>query len=263
MPVRGILADSPKRLSFHWMSFRSWYCILCTILTIADTVLTANMVIVKGDLDVRSIEPVIFHVNTLSASIGFLDLAGHWPELMRKWERVERQLPPHQDWRKREALSVRIHRVTFVLIALSLTERLLSTISAIHFANYCPVRKDPIESYFYSVVTQIFITFEYSTFFAWFGKILNVLMTFDWSYMDVFLMIIGIGLSSLFEQVQGSLNQSKSKAMPESFWTQTRLQYRLICDLVEEVDSAVSRIIMLSFASNLYFVCIQLLKSMK
>lgn len=51
--------------------------------------------------------------------------------------------------------------------------------------------------------------------------------------------------------------------MPEAFWTRTRLQYRLICDLIEHVDSVVSAITMLSFANNLYFVCIQLLKSMK
>lgn len=36
-------------------------------------------------------------------------------------------------------------------------------------------------------------------------------MTFGWSYMDVFLMIIGIGLSSLFEQVQNSLDRVRGQ----------------------------------------------------
>lgn len=54
MPVRGILAASPKGLSFRWKSFRTWYCILYTVVTIADTGLTLNMV-VKGVLDVRNI----------------------------------------------------------------------------------------------------------------------------------------------------------------------------------------------------------------
>ncbi|CAD7003831.1 unnamed protein product [Ceratitis capitata] len=49
--------------------------------------------------------------------------------------------------------------------------------------------------------------------------------------------------------------------MPEAYWTRTRLQYRLICDLIEQVDGIVSGMIMLSFANNLFFVCIQLLKS--
>lgn len=51
--------------------------------------------------------------------------------------------------------------------------------------------------------------------------------------------------------------------MPEAYWTRTRLQYRLICELIEQVDSAVSGITMLSFANNLFFVCIQLLRSIK
>ncbi|CAD7003833.1 unnamed protein product [Ceratitis capitata] len=50
--------------------------------------------------------------------------------------------------------------------------------------------------------------------------------------------------------------------MPESYWTRTRLQYRLICELIEQVDVSISGLTMLSFANNLYFVCIQLLKSM-
>ncbi|XP_020716145.1 gustatory receptor 5a for trehalose-like isoform X2 [Ceratitis capitata] len=160
MPVRGILAATPKGLSFRWKCFRTWYCILYILATIADTGLTINMV-VKGVLDVRNIEPLIFHANILLASFGFLRLAAKWPQLMRKWQRVERQLPPHQSWRDREALSVRVHKV-----------------------------------------------------------------------------------------------------MPESYWTRTRLQYRLICELIEQVDASISGLTMLSFANNLYFVCIQLLKSM-
>ncbi|XP_039965715.1 gustatory receptor 5a for trehalose-like [Bactrocera tryoni] len=260
MPVRGVLAATAKGLSFSWLSFRTYYCLIYTLLTTVCTGLTLNM-IVRSALEVDSISPLVFHVNALLVSIGFLRLAGKWPQLMRKWQRVELLMPPQQSWREREALSVRVHKVTFVLISLSLTEHLLSTISAIHFTIHCATHGDAVESYFTAVSSHIFLVFDYSTWLAWFGKILNVFMTFGWSYMDVFLMIIGIGLSSLFGQVQSSLELVKGQVMPETYWTRTRLQYRLICDLIEQVDSAVSGIIMLSFANNLFFVCIQLLRS--
>jgi len=51
--------------------------------------------------------------------------------------------------------------------------------------------------------------------------------------------------------------------MPEEFWTYIRTRYRSIVELIYEVDDAVSGLVLISFGSNLYFVCLQLLKSIK
>lgn len=51
--------------------------------------------------------------------------------------------------------------------------------------------------------------------------------------------------------------------MPEAYWTWSRTLYRSIVELIREVDDAVSGIILISFGSNLYFICLQLLKSIK
>lgn len=142
-------------------------------------------------------------------------------------------------------------------------EHLLSTISALHFANYCPARKDPIESYFYSTSSQLFYVFDYHPIIAWIGKVENVLLTFAWNFVDVFLMIIGVGLSSKFKQVNDHLNRHKYANKPQAFWERTRIQYRSICILVEEMDDEVSVNVLLSFTNNLYFVCMQFLKSIK
>ncbi|KAM7355995.1 gustatory receptor 5a for trehalose-like isoform 2-T6 [Cochliomyia hominivorax] len=260
MPVRGIRSKFANDLSFSWLSFRTGYCLLYMGTTILDTMLTINM-IVHQKLDVRNIEPFIFHFSIFLASVGFLRLASKWPKLMCRWQEIEVQLPAFSNWRQREELSNRIKTVTFVLITLSLTEHLLSTISAIHFANFCPSANDPIESYFLNVVNQIFYVFDYSPWLAWLGKIQNILLTFGWTYMDIFVMNVGIGLSSMFKRVQLHMEHFQGLSMSETFWAKCRYQYTLICDLIDDVDDAVSGIIMLSFANNLYFVCIQCLKS--
>lgn len=51
--------------------------------------------------------------------------------------------------------------------------------------------------------------------------------------------------------------------MPEMFWTYARTRYRSIVELILEMDDAVSGLMLVSFGSNLYFVCLQLLKSIK
>lgn len=51
--------------------------------------------------------------------------------------------------------------------------------------------------------------------------------------------------------------------MPEEYWTWSRTLYRSIVELIREVDDAISGIMLISFGSNLYFICLQLLKSIK
>lgn len=57
--------------------------------------------------------------------------------------------------------------------------------------------------------------------------------------------------------------ESSLQPMPEVFWTYARTRYRSIVELILEVDNAVSGLMLISFGSNLYFVCLQLLKSIK
>lgn len=49
--------------------------------------------------------------------------------------------------------------------------------------------------------------------------------------------------------------------MPLIFWIEMRTHYAILRNLVEFVDQHVSILIMISFASNLYFICLQLFNS--
>lgn len=51
--------------------------------------------------------------------------------------------------------------------------------------------------------------------------------------------------------------------MPESFWSEHRIYYRNICDLCMTIDSAIGHITLVSFSNNLWFICVQLLFSLK
>lgn len=51
--------------------------------------------------------------------------------------------------------------------------------------------------------------------------------------------------------------------MSPTFWSERRILYRELCRLCEEIDNAISMITMISFSNNLYFICVQLLRSLK
>lgn len=51
--------------------------------------------------------------------------------------------------------------------------------------------------------------------------------------------------------------------MPENFWVEHRIYYRNICDLCDTIDNAIGQITLVAISNNLWFICIQLLFSLK
>ncbi|KAL5291378.1 hypothetical protein ACFFRR_010650 [Megaselia abdita] len=220
MPVKGIKCRNAEHLSFSWTSFRTISCVIFLIATVIDTGFTSYMVF-DQPIQFSKIEPLIFHILIVLVMLNLLKLSRKWDQIIKKWQKVEETLPRYEKTMDRTALSRRINSIAFVFFMAAFAEHLLSTISALHFANYCPARKDPIESYFFTTSSQLFYVFEYNSIIAWIGKLENTLLTFAWNFADVFLMIIGVGLSSKFQQVNDHLDRHKYENKPESFWEQS------------------------------------------
>lgn len=62
-----------------------------------------------------------------------------------------------------------------------------------------------------SQLPHVFVCMNYNTIKGLIAKGINVLATFMWNYTDLFLIIISIGLSSLFKQINDSLRLNKNK----------------------------------------------------
>lgn len=91
-------------------------------------------------------------------------------------------------------------------------EHLLSIISTAFYSTMCtPNKVDPFEDYFKMELNQLFVYFEYSPYLAFFGKMLNILSTFMWTFMDLFVMIISIGLSTQFKKINRHLMKHKGE----------------------------------------------------
>lgn len=110
---------------------------------------------------------------------------------------------------------------------------------------------------------MLFHITDYSLLKGILGKMVNILATFAWSFMDLFVMLISVGLSSRFELINTMLFRAKGKPMTEDFWAEYRSNYRQLCNLCTTIDDAVAVITIVSFSNNLYFICVQLLNSLK
>jgi hypothetical protein len=82
-------------------------------------------------------------------------------------------------------------------------------------------------------------------------------------YPDLFVIIISIGLASKFKQINDDLMSIKGLSVPPGFWAEYRLYYREITNLIYIVDKAMAKIILISISNNLFFICVQLLRSLE
>ena len=92
---------------------------------------------------------------------------------------------------------------------------------------------------------------------------MNFTLTFCWNYMDIFIVVISIGLVTRFSQINYRLEAMYGKGISSVVWHEVRTHYVQICELLEFVDENLATIIILACANDLYFICIQLLNIFK
>lgn len=264
MPVCGVQnAAGASALQYRWLTVRTVYAIVLFVLTAVFTVMTILQKF-EQTLSFDNIVPIIFYVSVLYIRLCFALLARRWPSLMRQWARVERQMPPLTALADQQRLAYRIKMLAITVLTMSLAEHILNIISIVSFSNRCnPNQEEPIRNFFLAEQSQFFRYVDYRPELAVLGKIINGSATFLWSYMDLFVMMVSVGLATRFRQINESLRRYKGAVMSEQFWREHRLYYRSMCDLVRRMDDSVAHITMVSFANNLYFVCMQLLRSLK
>uniref|UniRef100_A0A182LWX8 Gustatory receptor n=1 Tax=Anopheles culicifacies TaxID=139723 RepID=A0A182LWX8_9DIPT len=261
MPVRGILAKDPRKLRFSYTSGRAVYAYFCAV-GIGFLAVMSVYFFASKRYHFQKMVTAFFYCYNLYAMYRFARLGQKWPALMVKWTRVDDSLPPQKDLFERAVLAYRIKLCSIIVMTLSLSEHLLSIVAAVHYSNNCPAVHDPYEAFFKSNFAFVYYYFSYSTLRGFLTKFFNVICNFVWSYVDLFVIVISMGLSHSFRRINAYLFLHKREKMSEQFWGEQRQKYRNVCDLVTTVDDHISAITMLSISNNLFFICVQILNSM-
>ena len=166
--------------------------------------------------------------------------------------------------------------------------RTVSVLEMVHCKRECQLEEHILELVYGGWRSHIYHIIDFQFWQIPFLEAVNLSLTFSWTYLDVFLMMISIGLESLFELFNHRLEVSRGKVkwtgvwkespvvtllefllllllvvqrMTYSFWIEIRTHYVILRNLVEFVDKQISILIAISFASNLYFICLQLFNS--
>lgn len=185
---------------------------------------------------------------------------------MGKWRDMELCLQSLIKVETEMALHRKIWIVSGTTLLLSLLEHMLSVLTTVKFVELCAKTDNVFFELFYQQFKPLFMALDFPGEFivkSIFGRFCLTVSTFLWTYMDLFVILISIGLSSKFKEFNHSLVLVKNHNLSENFWEQKRAQYRILCDLCEYIDNIISTLTLIAFSNDIFFICVQLLNSLK
>uniref|UniRef100_A0A336LDD5 Gustatory receptor n=1 Tax=Culicoides sonorensis TaxID=179676 RepID=A0A336LDD5_CULSO len=238
MPMYGILSKDVYKLRFEWKSLRVLYSItlICSQIMFLITILYSS---IENGLTISKFTLYVVYTSVIYIMIMMLLIARKWPSTMRYWRKVELCLPPIQDGTHTNGMGSRIRIISPIVIFLSLSEHLLGLIATSIAVIKCPVDvNDPGKSFFIEHLPVFFDATYYTPWKAVLAKFANLVNTFMWFYVDLFIMIVALGLSTVFRQYCDFLLRFSGKRVTKRFWDEQRAAYRQICELIEYVDKS-------------------------
>ncbi|XP_076378781.1 gustatory receptor for sugar taste 64f isoform X2 [Megalopta genalis] len=262
-PVSGVNTPDASCLRFTWRSPKIIYCAISLFGLILLTIFNIMRMVSTG-VNSTKMTTFVFNGTNLIASFLFLKLAMQWPSLMLTWEKLEKEFSIRHRKVSKTSLSTKFKIVTVIVMIFALVEHTFSILHGSIRAQECAIfqgNSDVVGIYFQSQFPQVFSTISYSLWKGILVDLINVLSTFSWNFVDLFLILISIALVEQFRQLNNRLSSIKGKAMPEWWWAEARSDYNHLASLTRQLDSHISIMVLLSFATDLYFICIQLLFS--
>lgn len=154
---------------------------------------------------------VVFYA-TSAGGLLYLGLLAHkWPGLMIQWKNVEAKFPKYQTKKEREQLKIDIRTVTISFMICALIEHILSLMTNINYVLTCKPNEDQISSIFLSQLYELFRVTSYATWKGMLGKFTNIVATFVWTYLNLFITMVSFGISSRFRQLNREMDRVKGE----------------------------------------------------
>lgn len=93
----------------------------------------------------------------------------------------------------------------------TLLYRVSSGLDVIQQKRICPLARSAIELMYMSWRSHIYQVIDFRIWHVPFLELVNISLTFTWTYLDVFLMMISIGLKGLFDTLHRRIEKSRGK----------------------------------------------------
>lgn len=229
MPVCGISNSNPSALHFKFLSFR----VICTLLYISYGIFLAGFFftfiyglgisaqnIGKPSFDILQISTIkscsfpvgfVFFSYTTICTIVFLFIARIWPNLMKVWAEKEKRFLINPYTTDGVKLSIKVRTTAGLVLMLATLEHVLFVANSAYDKYKVDVKcnrtiESPLGDFLDKQFPFLFGRIPFSLPLGIFVEIFNLSFTFGWNYMELFVMMVSIGLVTRFRQINKRLD---------------------------------------------------------
>lgn len=105
--------------------------------------------------------------------------------------------------------------------------------------------------------------FEYNHALGLFFEYLNVSYTFCWNFLDLFIIVLSLGIAFLFEKINCRIEHFRASVVKENVWAEIRYHHVKVCELLYYTNGLVGKTVAFTCFVDGYFILVQFLNISK
>ncbi|XP_045471837.1 uncharacterized protein LOC123678726 [Harmonia axyridis] len=263
-PLNGVLESNHKNMYFSWFSLRTISCLIVSCAAVLEGIWCIYFLTQKTDrFEIYELNVVMFYLRGTLTCLAFLKLAKNWPSLMEEFELIEDLLKSYPN---SKFLHKKLRIITFGIFFAAAVEHF--SVQFLNLLKAFRCEETVAESFhrFFAYLSyrQIFMYVPYNFFLGLFLQLLNMIITFGWTFIDVFIVYASINFSEKLVQLdkQVCLTIEKKIECP-LVWRTLRENYTRLLHLFTDFNENLNDIILVSFTSNIFFLLTQIFSWMR
>ncbi|XP_053600731.1 gustatory receptor 5a for trehalose-like [Plodia interpunctella] len=258
-PVEGLDKPTISGLRYNLKGFYIIYYVATIVVGSLSAILTF-LWLLENDLTLITVSDCIFSMTGFFSMFMMAGMARDWPVFMRKMTEIEHHL---QEIRTSKNTITCCNIMTSSVMIAALVEHVLSVIYIIYLTKQCMSSStelyEILMEYFVVIAPYYLQHLPYNHVAGFIFKIVNIQVTFLWSFTDVLIICFSIYLISYFQDLNKVINKRRN----DSSWEQLRVHYSRVEELVMQVNEQLRLIILQSFVTYIFYICTQLFHTLK
>uniref|UniRef100_A0A182YKC8 Gustatory receptor n=1 Tax=Anopheles stephensi TaxID=30069 RepID=A0A182YKC8_ANOST len=263
-PLSNITTPNPDGLRFKLFSI----FIVLSVLSIVGGLLimtTALIRLTRVGINAMNIaEPIFYAICTLLHLL-FVRLAKVWRNFMMFWTQREEM------FFARPYGAINLRRKVVCTAACVILSALVEHVTYVINQAYNVYQESlacrynvthPLKLYGSLTFRSVYLSVPYHHFTTAFLLYTTISLTFVWTFVDLFIMLLATGIACRFEQLNKRID-SNLKNSSEAFWGEMRTHFVGLMELVEQTNRIVGPMVIVSCANDMYFLCLQTLNSLE
>ncbi|XP_063709045.1 gustatory receptor for sugar taste 64e-like [Culicoides brevitarsis] len=263
MPLQNFWARDASKLTFSYRSWNFWYSFSMQICIFAF-VFTSFYKQFVYRVEFDKIINFLSFTSSLLIYSNFVLVAKRWKELHQFWEHTEWLLASQiRAGYNKKILQRKIFFIAFVILGVAIVEQILDEITGYYRTHECWDVRNRLEAFFKQFFPEFFFIVPYSIGTGLFATFVHFFCMISRNFVDLFLIAVSLALREQFQIINDAILGTPLSAMEKNFWANKWHLYKRVHELLQCVNAKVNFLILLSYATNLYFICVQLLSCMR